>query len=141
MKEKKSGRVMAIDYGLKRVGVAVSDPLKIISSPLTTVSATEILDFIRQYCQKEAVEEIVVGLPVNLQNEATDATAPVIKFIGQLEKAMPDMKVSTMDERFTSKIAFDTLLQAGVRKKQRRDKKLIDKISASLILQTYLERL
>ena len=132
------GRILAIDFGIKRVGLAVTDPLQIIASPLTTVSTAEAEKFITDYISSESVEKIVIGLPVSLQNEATDATQPVLDFIKKLEKKVGTIPIITVDERFTSKIATDAILMSGAKKKQRSDKKLIDKVSASLILQTYL---
>ena len=132
------GRVMAIDYGLKRVGIAVTDPLRIIASPLTTVNTPELLDFLETYMKTEPLDELVVGMPVGLDNRDTDATQLVRTAMGKISGKFPGLKLVTVDERFTSKIATASIREGGAKKKQRRDKKLIDKVSASLILQTYL---
>lgn len=129
---------MAIDYGLKRVGIAVTDPLRIIANPLTTIRPEELLDFIGEYREKEGLEELVIGWPKGLDNRETDSTRPVQSIIDKIKNKYPDLPVHKMDERFTSKMATDAIRSGGARKKQRRDKKLIDKVSASLILQSYL---
>ena len=132
------GRIMAIDYGLKRVGIAVTDPMKIIASPLTTIAADQLLDYIKDYSEREDLEELVIGWPMGLNNMETDSTRAVQSIVAKIRNKFPDLKVQTIDERFTSKIATEAIRASGARKKQRRDKKLIDKVSASLILQTYL---
>ena len=132
------GRIMAIDYGLKRVGIAVTDPMKIIASPLTTIAADQLLDYIKDYSEREDLEELVIGWPMGLNNLETDSTRAVQSIVAKIRNKFPDLKVQTIDERFTSKIATEAIRASGARKKQRRDKKLIDKVSASLILQTYL---
>lgn len=134
------GRIMAIDYGLKRVGIAVTDPLQIISSPLETIENSQIFPYLESYLVKENVDEVVVGMPKNLQNEDTHITADVKTFVEKLAGRFPGTKICTMDERFTSKVAFSTIVSSGVNKKKRKDKKLVDKVSASLILQTYMEQ-
>ncbi|MDH5599035.1 MAG: Holliday junction resolvase RuvX, partial [Cyclobacteriaceae bacterium] len=105
---------------------------------LTTIPTLELMAFIKEYLLKESVDKIVLGLPVNLDNKNTDSTPHVLGFIKRLKKEIPDIKVETLDERFTSKIAKDSIILSGVNKKKRRDKSLVDKISATLILQTYL---
>lgn len=134
------GRVIGIDYGSKRVGLAVTDPLKIIASPLDTVHSKDVIEFLKNYMKTEEVEEIVVGMPKNLNNEDTNATPLVKAFINLLKKNFQDLKITLQDERFTSKMALDAMIAAGSSKKQRREKGNIDKVSASIILQSYLEQ-
>ncbi|MEO1053024.1 MAG: Holliday junction resolvase RuvX [Bacteroidota bacterium] len=134
------GRILAVDYGTKRVGLAVTDPLKIIASPLDTVHAKDVISFLQDYCSNEAVEAFVIGMPKNLNNEDTDATSHVRGFIKRLEKAFPAVSITTVDERFTSKIAFDAMIAGGLKKKDRADKGTVDKVSATVILQSYLEQ-
>lgn len=133
------GRILAVDYGTKRVGLAVTDPLQIIASPLTTVKEPDAVTYIGKYLRKEEVDAIVVGMPYNLSGEATDATQDVIKFISRLTRLFPTIEIKTEDEQFTSKMAVSAMVAAGIKKKDRRKKENIDKISASLILQAYLE--
>lgn len=133
------GRILAIDYGKKRTGIAVTDPLQIIATPLQMVPTGELLIFLKGYLQKESVERIVIGMPKNLQNEDTDSTEGVRKFIAFLNREFPEMAIHTVDERFTSKMALQSMIDAGSKKKDRREKGNIDKISATLILQSYLE--
>ncbi|MBL3657082.1 Holliday junction resolvase RuvX [Fulvivirga sediminis] len=133
------GRIIAIDFGTKRVGLAATDPLKIIASPLTTVPTKEIISFLKEYSSNEEVEKFVIGMPKNLQNEDTDATSHVKKFIEKLQKNFSNIPIHEVDERFTSKIATDSLLSGGMKKKDRRQKGNIDKVSAALILQSYLD--
>ena len=134
------GRILCIDYGLKRVGLAVTDELKIIASPFKTVNTSEIISFINNYIKETKVELIVVGLPFNLRGEETDATKKTLSFISVLMKKYPQIKVDTYDERYTSKIAKETILMMGKSKKFRQDKSNVDKVSASIILQSYLKR-
>lgn len=132
-------RLLAIDYGTKRCGIAVSDPLQIIANGLTTVHAKDLLTFLETYLQKEAVELIIVGEPKNLNGQATDATEYVNAFVKQLKKKFPTIKIARIDERFTSKMAFQTMVDAGLKKKARQNKELVDQISATIILQSYME--
>ena len=132
-------RILAIDYGQKRVGIAVTDPLQIIANGLTTVHSKDIWDFLTKYFQDEDVESVVVGYPKQLNNKASEAVRFVNPFLKQFQKKFPAMKIELMDERFTSKIAFQTMIDAGLKKKARRNKELIDTISATLILQTFME--
>ena len=132
-------RILALDYGLKRVGVAVTDPLQIIASPLTTVPTAEIFTFLKDYDLEEGFGVMVLGMPVNLNNKATDATSHVKKFAKKLGKQFPQKDLCLVDERFTSKMAFDTMLAGGMKKKERRKKENVDKISAAIILQSYLD--
>ncbi len=131
-------RLIAIDYGTKRCGIAVSDPLQIIANGLTTVHSKDILNFLETYFQKETVEVIVVGEPKRMSGEATDATVHVNAFVKQLHKKFPEMKIERIDERFTSKMAFQTMIDSGLKKKARQNKELIDEISATIILQSYM---
>lgn len=133
------GRILGIDFGQKRVGVAVTDPTKTIAYALETVSNHQIFDFLFAYMKNEEVECIVVGYPLRLNNMPSSAVQYIDPFLKKLSKQFPDIRIETMDERFTSKMAFDTLLRAGAKKKERQKKELIDKISASIILQSYLE--
>ncbi len=132
---------MAIDYGAKRVGIAVTDPLRIIATGLTTVESVNAIQFIRGYIKKEQVDEIIVGYPLDLRGMATDATPLVDKFIQQLNKYFNQIQIIKWDEAFTSKRAMKALIDSGVKKKERRNKSLIDKISAVIILQEYLQSL
>lgn len=133
-------RIMAIDYGVKRCGIAVTDPLQIIANGLTTVSSHDILSFLEKYFAAEAVETIVVGDPKRMNGEATDATAQADAFARKLAQKFPGIKIERMDERFTSKMAFQTMIDSGLKKKDRRDKSLVDEISATIILQSYMEK-
>lgn len=132
-------RILAIDYGKKRTGLAVTDPLQLIASGLATVATHELIPFLKQYLAKEAVELILIGEPRNLDGSATDATALVEEGIRILKKNFPDMPVKKIDERFTSKIAFRSMLDSGLKKKDRQNKALLDEISATVLLQEYLQ--
>ena len=132
-------RILAIDYGVKRVGIAVTDPMKIIASGLQTVSTHQIFGFLKDYFQRENVSEIVVGYPRNLNNQPSESVKYINPFIKKLEKTYPEKKIVLVDERFTSKIAFQSMIDAGLKRKQRQNKELVDQISAALILQGYLE--
>lgn len=131
-------RIMAIDYGRKRVGIAVTDTEQIIASGLTTVAAHDVFDFIKQYLQKEEVEIFVVGEAKNLDNTAAESSRFIEPFVKRLQKLYPAIPVERVDERFTSKMAFQSMIDGGLRKKARRNKALIDEISATIILQSYL---
>ncbi len=133
-------RLVGIDYGKKRVGVAVSDPLMIFASPLETVPTANIINYLKTYTSKEEVEKFVVGYPVNLDNRPSEAAQYVDIFLKQLRKAFPQIPVELEDERFTSVLAFQSLIDSGVKKMDRRDKGAVDKVSAALILQTYMDR-
>ena len=133
-------KIMAIDYGGKRCGIAESDPLQIIASGLTTVATSEIHDFLDSYLPKEKIETVVIGLPLRLNNELSAIEGEIQAFVKKLEKRHPRLKIVRVDERFTSKLAVDAMIQGGVKKQKRRDKGLVDKISATLILQTYLDQ-
>ncbi|QHL88473.1 Holliday junction resolvase RuvX [Nibribacter ruber] len=133
------GRILAIDYGVKRVGLAVTDPLQLIASALDTVHAQDVLPFLQSYAQKEDVDLFVVGMPVHLDGNATNNTQHVVGFVRKLEKLFPGKQVVTHDERFTSRMAFRTMVDLGLGKKARANKETVDKISATIILQSYLE--
>ena len=132
------GRILAIDYGKIRTGIAVTDELQLIASGLTTVLTNDLLPFLTSYVQKEKVDIIVVGLPKQMNNELSESEALIIPFIEKLEKRLPNIPIERIDERFTSKMAFQTMIDSGLSKKQRQNKALIDEISATIILQTYL---
>jgi len=134
------GRILAIDYGRKRVGLAVTDPLQIIASPLDTVPAGEIEKYLADYFRKENVDAIVIGYPVKMNNQPSEAAKDINPFIKRIKKLFPGKSVYLADERFTSIIGQKTLIEGGVKKKRRMDKSLVDKISASLILRSFLER-
>ncbi|MDR2449879.1 MAG: Holliday junction resolvase RuvX [Prevotellaceae bacterium] len=133
-------RIVAIDYGLKRTGLAVTDPLQLIATPLATVDTAALMDYLKGYAGKEAVECFVVGYPKNLDNTPAEAARYVDPFLLQLRKQFPSVNVALEDERFTSKIAFRAMIDGGVKKKDRRNKAMIDRVSAVIILQSYLER-
>lgn len=132
-------RVLAIDYGSKRCGIAVTDNLQIIAKGLTTVHATELIAFLQDYFSKEMVERVVIGFPKDLLNRDTNATEMVERFIKHFKKKFPSMLIQTLDERFTSKIAQDAILQSGKKKQARQNKALLDEMSACIILQSYLD--
>ena len=134
------GRILAIDYGRKRVGLAVTDPLKMIANSLTTIHSKDIWDFLKEYLEKEDVECIVVGYPKQMNNEASEAVRFVNPFLKKLSKTYPHMDIKLVDERFTSKMAHQTMIDAGLKKKARQNKALVDTISATIILQSYLEQ-
>jgi len=132
------GRLLAIDYGSKRTGVAVTDEMQIIASGLTTVDTKNIIDFLKSYIDKESVDLILIGLPKQMNNELSESEPLILKFIKILDKELPDIPVQRVDERFTSKMAFQTMINSGLNKKKRKNKALVDEISATLILQSYL---
>lgn len=132
-------RILAIDYGLKRTGIAVTDPLQIIATGLTTIASPELITFLKQYFVKEEVERIIIGEPKNLDDSDTHATALVKNIIKKLQKEFPAMPIETVDERFTSFLAKQAMLEMGLKKKQRRDKAAVDEIAATIMLQDYLQ--
>lgn len=134
------GRILAIDYGRKRVGLAVTDPLQMIANALKTVHSKDIWDFLSDYLDKEDVDCIVVGYPKQMNNQASEAVRFINPFLKRLTKLYPEMEVKLVDERFTSKMAHQTMLDAGLKKKARQNKALVDTISATIILQSYLEQ-
>lgn len=133
------GRILAIDYGSKRVGLAVTDALQIIASPLDTVHAKDVMRYLKLYDQQEGIESFVLGLPKKLDNTDTNATPLVRQFEKQLRKNFPEKAVYLHDERFTSKMALEAMISGGSKKKDRREKGNIDKVSAAIILQSFLE--
>jgi putative Holliday junction resolvase len=133
-------RILAIDFGLKRTGLAVTDPLQIIATGLTTVESAKLVSFLKEYFKKETVELIIMGEPKNLDDSDTHATPLVKKMILVLQKEFPSIPVITVDERFTSKMASRAMIDMGMKKKQRRNKALVDEISATIILQEFLEK-
>jgi len=135
------GRILAIDYGRKRTGVAVSDPLKIIANGLETVSTHQLEEFLDKYLAENDVEVIVVGMPRNMDNTPSEAYTYIKPFVKRLEKKYPDMLIEMEDERFTSVLAFRAMIDGGVKKQDRRNKALVDKVSATIILQSYMERI
>ena len=133
------GRILGIDYGNKRIGLAVTDPLKIFASPLDTVKPNEFYSFIENYQRTEVIDEFVIGYPVKMNNKPSESVKYIDPFLKKLKKIFPEKPIHLVDERFTSKIAFQTMIDGGVKKKGRKDKSTIDKISASIILQSFLE--
>ncbi|MCL4133299.1 UNVERIFIED_CONTAM: hypothetical protein GTU68_060814 [Idotea baltica] len=131
-------RILAIDYGLKRTGIAVSDELQIIASGLTTVKTNQLIVFLKDYISKEKVELFLIGEPKQMDNTASESEALISPFIAKLEKLIPNIPIKRVDERFTSKMAFQTMIDSGLKKNQRKNKALVDEISATLILQSYL---
>lgn len=132
------GRILAIDYGRKRVGIAVTDPLKIIANGLTTVKSCDVLKFLSDYLTKEIVELIVVGLPKTMNNEESDSMQYIKPFVEKLKKQHPNVPVEMYDERFTSVLAHKAMLEGGLKKKERQNKALVDEISATIILQSFM---
>lgn len=133
------GRILAIDYGQKRVGIAVTDELQIIANGLCTVSAKEIFTFLSNYMVKEKVDIFVVGEAKQMNNTASSASKYIEPFVKKLRELYPDKQIVRIDERFTSQMAFQTMIEAGLHKKARQNKALIDTISATILLQSYLE--
>ena len=131
-------RILAIDYGVKRTGIAVTDELQIIASGLITVKTGELIKFLIDYTNKEQVELFIVGLPKQMNNSDSENEKHILSFLKQLKKSLPKIPIKRIDERFTSKIAFQTMIDSGLKKKQRRNKGLVDEISATIILQSYL---
>jgi len=133
-------RILAIDYGKKRTGIAVTDELQLIASGLTTVSTNDLFEFLKEYTKNEQVEMFLVGEPKQMNNLASESEALIIPFIKKLKELFPTIPIERVDERFTSKMAFQTMIDSGLKKKQRQNKALIDEISATIILQTYLSK-
>jgi putative Holliday junction resolvase len=134
-------RVLAIDLGTKRTGLAVTDPLKILANPLETIETNQLMTYLKSYCAKEEVEALVLGLPTRLNGQDNEMTPRVMKLKEELEKAFPDKKIALVDERFTSKMAMQSMIAMGSKKKDRKEKAgNLDKVSAAIILQSYLER-
>lgn len=134
------GRIIALDYGKKRTGIAVTDPLKLIATGLTTVETQTLFDFLKKYISSEAVETIIIGEPYNLDGTETDSTAAVKLCIRRLKNTFPSIPIETVDERFTSKMASKAMVEMGMKKKDRQKKGIIDEVAATMMLQEYLER-
>ena len=133
-------RILALDYGKVRTGIAVTDELQLIASGLTTVATGQLLSFLEEYLQKEEVERIVIGLPKQMDNTASESEVLIQAFLEKLTTKFPNIPVERQDERFTSKMAVQSMMESGVKKKKRQDKALVDEISATLILQAFLNR-
>ena len=134
------GRILAFDCGTKRTGIAVTDPLQLIASGLKTVETSEILTFLKSYCTDEKVVLFVVGLPKQMNNLPSESEQFIKSFIRNLKRTFPEIPIKREDERFTSKMAVQSMIDSGIKKKQRRNKAIVDEISATLILQSYLNR-
>ncbi|PWG05433.1 Holliday junction resolvase RuvX [Polaribacter aquimarinus] len=132
------GRILAIDFGKKRTGIAVTDELQIIASGLTTVSTEVLIPFLKEYISKEKVELFLIGKPKQMDNSDSESEALIVAFLKKLQKEIANIPIQRVDERFTSKMAFQTMIDSGLKRKQRRNKGLIDEISATIILQSYL---
>ncbi len=132
------GRILAIDYGTKRSGIAITDEMKLIASGLTTVASKELLSFLKNYLASEKVELVLVGEPKQKDGTHSEVEKEIQKFILKFSETFPEMKIERVDERFTSKMAFQTMIDSGLKKKQRQNKALVDEISATIILQSYL---
>lgn len=133
------GKLMGIDFGAKRTGIAVSDDLQIIASGLCTVDTKELFTFLKRYFSENKVDAVALGDPKRLNNEAAQSAPLVLKFETRFKKEFPEISIHRIDERFTSKMAFQTMIDSGLKKKQRQNKALIDEISATIILQSYME--
>jgi putative Holliday junction resolvase len=131
-------RVLAIDFGKKRTGIAVTDELQIIASGLTTVNTDNLLSFLKEYTSKENVALFIMGLPKQMDNSDSESEALILPFLKKIEKLFPNIPLKRIDERFTSKMAFQTMIDSGMKKKQRKNKAMVDEISATIILQSYL---
>lgn len=131
-------RILAIDYGLKRTGIAVTDPLQLIASALTTIESARIFTFLEEYLKKETVELILIGDPRNLDDSATDVTADVQRIIGIMQKKFPETPVKTVDERYSSVMASRAMVDMGMKKSRRREKGIMDQMAATMMLQEYL---
>lgn len=132
------GRILAIDYGMKRVGIAVTDPLRLIATPLTTIETAKVWDFLKTYVSQEKVDIFVVGMPKRLNNTDSPMTASVAKFMRKLQQTFPAQRAMAHDERYTSKLAAASMIEGGFSKKDRRNKANLDKLSATIILQSFL---
>ncbi len=134
-------RILAIDLGTKRTGLAVTDPLKMLANPLETIETSTLLDYLKSYCEREEVDTLVLGYPTRLNGQDNEMTPKVITMKDRLSKAFPDKKIELVDERFTSKMAMQSMITMGSKKKDRKEKAgNLDKVSAAIILQSYLER-
>ena len=135
------GRILAIDYGLKRTGIAVSDPMRLIATGLKTIHSNDLISFLREYLRNENVDVIVIGDPKNLDNSPSEISNAVIQIEKKVKSHFPNVEIEKVDERFTSKIAFQSIIDSGLKKKKRAKKALVDEVSATIILQSYMERL
>lgn len=134
------GRIVAIDYGRKRTGIAVTDPMQIIANGLTCVATHELFDFLKQYMQAEQVERIVIGKPQKVNGEDSETMKYIVPFVNRIKKSYPDLPIEMVDERFTTKIAFQAMIDGGVKRKDRNcHNGTVDMVSATIILQTYME--
>ena len=133
-------RILAIDYGIKRTGIAVTDELQIIASGLTTIPSETAITFLKDYFSKEDVNKVLVGEPKQMNGHPSESTEVIEKFVAKFKVAFPQMTVVRVDERFTSKMAFQTMIDSGLKKKQRQNKALVDEIAATILLQDYLTR-
>ena len=131
-------RIISIDYGLKRTGIAITDNLQIIASGLTTISSEDTISFLENYFKNEEVSIVLIGKPIQMNGMPSESTEIIEKFVEKFSKQFPDLKVIRVDERFTSKMAFQTMIDSGLNKKQRQNKALVDEIAATIILQDYL---
>ena len=136
---KQMARIMAIDLGRKRCGIAVTDPLQIIANGLTTVASAQVVDFVMDYIKTEAVETLVIGEPKDMHNNPSDCSKYIDSIVNRLKKLLPTMNIVRYDERFTSVMAHQTMIDAGLKKSKRQDKELVDTIAATIILQSYME--
>jgi putative Holliday junction resolvase len=134
------GRILGIDFGTKRIGLAVTDPLKIFASPLKTIKNQEFDNFLTEYLKTESIEEFVIGYPVQMNNRPSESVRYIKPFVKKIGKLFPGIPVHLVDERFTSEMALKTMIEGGVKKKDRQDKSMVDKISASIILQSFLDK-
>jgi putative Holliday junction resolvase len=137
--KKVMGRIMAIDYGTKRIGLAITDPLQMFASPLQTISTGDFDEFIKEYIKRETIDAFVIGYPVQMDNTPSQSVRSINPFIKKLKNKFPEIHIHLADERFTSKMALRTMIEGGVKKKDRMDKSMVDKISASIILQSFLD--
>lgn len=135
------GRILAIDYGIKRTGIAVTDPERIIASGLTTVNTPILLQFLKDYCAKETVDTFLVGEAKHLDNTPSESMRYIEPFVAKLAETFPDKEIARIDERFTSKLAFQAMIDGGLKKKQRQNKGMIDQVSATIMLQDYMRTL
>ena len=134
------GIIIALDFGKKRTGIAVTDPLQLIASGLTTVETKDLISFLKNYCSKGTVESFVIGLPKQMNNQPSESEQLIQTFLKTLRNTFPDIAIQREDERFTSKMAFQSMIDSGMKKKKRQNKAVVDEISATLILQSYLNR-
>jgi putative holliday junction resolvase len=133
-------RILAIDYGIKRTGIAVTDEMQIIASGLTTVPSEKAIDFLKDYFAKEEVIKVLIGEPKQMNGQPSECSVIIEKFVSEFKTTFPDMEVERVDERFTSKMAFQSMIDNGMKKKQRQNKALVDEIAATILLQDYLSR-